>query len=44
MDEIEGECAAEAGQLSQLVMGISNALANLGMLPVQGIPQLPKLV
>jgi hypothetical protein len=31
MDEIEGECAVEAGQL---VMGIFNALANLGMLPI----------
>jgi hypothetical protein len=43
VDEIEGECAAKAGQLTQLVMGISNALTNLGMLPVQDIPHLPKL-
>jgi hypothetical protein len=26
----------------QLVVGISNALVELGMLPVQDIPQLPK--
>jgi hypothetical protein len=31
-----------AGRLSQLVMGISNALVDLGMLPVQDIPELPK--
>jgi hypothetical protein len=34
MDEIEGEHTAEAGQLSQLVMVISNALVDLGMLPI----------
>jgi hypothetical protein len=37
VDEIKGECAAEAGQLSQLVVEISNALVNIGMLPVQDI-------
>jgi hypothetical protein len=42
VDEIEGERAVEAGQLSQLVMEISNALADLGMLLVQDIPQLPR--
>jgi hypothetical protein len=42
VDGINGEHAAEAERLSQLVMGISNALVDLGMLPVQDIPQLPK--
>jgi hypothetical protein len=42
MDWIIGEHTAEAGRLSQLVMGISNALVDLGMLPVQNIPRLPK--
>jgi hypothetical protein len=42
VDRIEVECAAEVGQLSWLVMEISNALADLGMLPIQVIPQLPK--
>jgi hypothetical protein len=32
VDGITGECAVEAGQLSQLVTEISNALVNLGML------------
>jgi hypothetical protein len=34
MDRINGERAAEARRLSQLVMGIFDALVNLGMLPV----------
>jgi hypothetical protein len=42
MDRINGERATEAGRLSQLVMGISNALVDLGMLPIQDILQLPK--
>jgi hypothetical protein len=42
VDMIEGERAIKAGQLLQLVMEISNALVDLGMLPVQDIPQLPK--
>jgi hypothetical protein len=42
VDRINGERATEAGQLSQLVVGISNALVDLGMLPVQDIPQLLK--
>jgi hypothetical protein len=42
VDEIKGEHAAEAEQLSQLVVGISNALVDLGMLPVQDNPQLLK--
>jgi hypothetical protein len=42
VDGIEGERAIDAGQLSQLAVEISNALADLGMLPVQNIPQLLK--
>jgi hypothetical protein len=38
VDGIMGERATEAGQLSQLVMGISNALVDLGMLPIWDIP------
>jgi hypothetical protein len=34
VDGIKGERAAEAGQLSQLVVEISNALVGLGMLPI----------
>jgi hypothetical protein len=41
---IEVERAAEVGQLSQLVMEISNALVDLGMLPIQNIHHLPKSV
>jgi hypothetical protein len=37
------ECATKAGKLSMLVVGISNALVDLGMLPIQDIPQLPKM-
>jgi hypothetical protein len=43
VDGIGGERAAKAGQLSHLVAEISNALVDLGMLPVQDIPQLLKL-
>jgi hypothetical protein len=43
VDEIRGGRATEVGRLSQLVMGISNALADIGMLPVQDIFQLLKL-
>jgi hypothetical protein len=42
VDEIKGERAAEAKQLSQLIVGISNALVDLGLLPIQDNPQLPK--
>jgi exosome complex RNA-binding protein Csl4 len=42
VDRIAGEHNVEAGQLSQLVVGILNALVNLGMLPIQDIPQLSK--
>jgi hypothetical protein len=38
VDRIDGEHATEADQLSQLVVEISNALVDLGMLPVQDIP------
>jgi hypothetical protein len=38
----QGEHTTEAGHLSQLVVGISNALADIGMLPIQDISQLPK--
>jgi hypothetical protein len=34
MDVVDGECNADAKQLSQLVKEISNALADLWMLPV----------
>jgi hypothetical protein len=42
VDGIEGERITEARQLSQLVVEISNALVDLGMLPVPDIPHLPK--
>jgi hypothetical protein len=35
---VENECAAEAVQLSWLVMEISDALVDLGMFPIQDIP------
>jgi hypothetical protein len=34
VDGIKGECATEAGLLPQLVVGISDALADLAMLPI----------
>jgi hypothetical protein len=42
-DGITDERATEAMQLSQRVMGISSALVDLGMLPIQDIAQLLKL-
>jgi hypothetical protein len=36
--EVEDEHIVEAKKLSMLVVGISNALVNLGMLPIQDIP------
>jgi hypothetical protein len=42
LDRINDERAAEARQLSQLVVKISDVLVDLGMLPVQDIPQLLK--
>jgi hypothetical protein len=43
MNRINGERAAEAERLSQLVMRIFGVLTNQGMLPIQNIPQLPNL-
>jgi hypothetical protein len=40
---VEDECAAKAGKLSMLVVGIFNALDDLGMLPIWEMPQLPKM-
>jgi hypothetical protein len=40
---IEDECAIKAGKTLKLVMEISNALVDEGKLPIQDIPQLPKL-
>jgi hypothetical protein len=34
MARIDNECTAEAKKLSMLVMGISNALVDLGKLPI----------
>jgi hypothetical protein len=42
VDGIISRRATEAGRLSQLVVGISNALVDLGMLPIQDIAQLPE--
>jgi hypothetical protein len=42
VDGIASERAVEAEQLSQLVVGISNALVDLGVLPVLDIPQFLK--
>jgi hypothetical protein len=39
---IDGERVAEAEQLSQQVMRISNVLVDLDLLPIQDIPQLSK--
>jgi hypothetical protein len=42
MDRVDGEHVTEAEQLSQRVMRISNVLVDLGILPIQDIPQLSK--
>jgi hypothetical protein len=42
MAGVKNECAVEIGELSQLVMKISNALVDLGMSPIRDIPQLLK--
>jgi hypothetical protein len=42
VDRINDERATEARQLSQLVVGISDALVDLGMLLIQDVPQLLK--
>jgi hypothetical protein len=39
---VEDECAAKAGKLSKLAMEISNALVDLGTLPIRDIPQVSK--
>jgi hypothetical protein len=44
VDRINGERATEVGRQLQLVIVISNALVDLGMLPIQDIPQLSKSV
>jgi hypothetical protein len=41
--EVEGERVIEAVKLSQLVREISDALVNLGVIPIWDIPQHPKL-
>jgi hypothetical protein len=41
VDRVNGERAAKAEQLSQWVLRISIVLLDLGMLPIQDIPQLP---
>jgi hypothetical protein len=40
---VEDERAAKARELSALVMEASNALVDLGMLPIKDIPQLQKI-
>jgi hypothetical protein len=42
VDRIDGERTAKTEQLSQRVVRISSILVNLGLLPIQDIPQLPK--
>jgi hypothetical protein len=42
MDRIHSEHVTEAERLSQQVMRISGVLVNLGILPIQNIPQLLK--
>jgi hypothetical protein len=42
VDRIDDERAIEAEQLLQWVMRISSVLVDLGLLPIQDIPQLPK--
>jgi hypothetical protein len=39
---VESECATKAVILSLSVMGISNALVDLGVFPIQAIPKRPK--
>jgi chemotaxis protein histidine kinase CheA len=42
--EVEDDRAAEAEQLSRSTMEISNALVNMNMMPIQGIPLQPRMV
>jgi hypothetical protein len=44
MDGVEDEHTTKVGKLSMLVVGISNALVNLQMLPIWDILQLSKSV
>jgi hypothetical protein len=44
VDGVEDERAAEAKKLLTLVMGISNLLVDLELLPIRYIPQLSKTV
>jgi hypothetical protein len=44
VDRINVERATEAERLLQRVMRIFNVLVDLGMLPIQDIPQLPESV
>jgi hypothetical protein len=39
---VKDEHAVEAGELSALAVEASNAVVDLGMLPIQDVPQLPK--
>jgi hypothetical protein len=41
MAGVVDECTVEAGKLSMLVVGISNALVDLWMLPIWDIPVTP---
>jgi hypothetical protein len=42
MARVEDECAAEAVELSRLVIEISNALVYMGVFPIRDIPWHPK--
>jgi hypothetical protein len=42
--EVEDDHAVEAEQLSRLTKEISNALVDLNVLPIQGIPSQPRSV
>jgi hypothetical protein len=44
MAQVEDDHATEAGQLSRWTMDISNALVDLNVTPIQGIPLQPRLV
>jgi hypothetical protein len=43
MAGVKDEQATETGELSKLVVEISNAQVDLGILPIRDIPQLPML-
>jgi hypothetical protein len=42
--EVEDDRAVEAEHLSQSTMEISNALVDLNVLPIQGIPSQPRSI